>query len=422
MSFWNGHGKGGLWSTSFSPHQDDTRIIQTNNELQYYVDPDMTYLPNPFAIGGGVLTITASELDAGQQALADGQAYSSGMIATEMSFATESGYIEMRADLPAQTGLWSAFWMMPADGDWSAELDIFEVLGERADTLHTNVWNDGIPNADYTLDTNAGDGFHTYGLYWDDTVIKWYFDDELIRENANTIAEPMYLIINLAIGGWAEDPDGTTDLSDGLSIDYVRVYELESDSNRNAAIEDGAFVSRELNGGTVSDDTITGSRWSDIVDAMDGTDLVYGKGGDDVLSGGAGDDKVYGQADNDVLEGGSGNDHLVGGAGEDELIGGGGTDHLWGGSYAADGATDVFVFETGCGKDYVHDFEIGTDLIDLGDLSGGLDPMLSHLDDQGWATRIDLAIGGGDVNDMIYLVGVSADQITADSFRAGLFV
>ena len=419
VSFWDGHGKGGLWSTSFSPHLDDTRFIAANNELQYYLDPDMTALPNPFDVGDGLLTITASALDAAQQTLAEGQSYSSGMIATEMSFGTDAGYIEMRADLPAQTGLWSAFWLMPVDDDWSAELDIVEVLGEDAGTLHTNVWDHGVPNPGYTQDTGAGEGFHDYGVYWDDSVIQWYFDDQLIRETANTIHEEMYLIINLAVGGWAEDPDATTDLSDGISVDYVRVYELETDPDRNARIDDGTFVSQELKGGTTGDDVINGSRWGDVVTAQDGADIVYGKEGDDALSGGAGDDRLYGQAGSDVLQGGDGNDHLSGGTGADRLTGGAGTDHLWGGT---DSTADVFVFGTGSGTDYVHDFEVGTDRIDLGDLSWQLDTVLSQLDDQGWATRIDLAAGGGASDDAVYLVGLSADQVTADIFETGLFV
>jgi hypothetical protein len=34
-----------------------------------------------------------------------------------------------------------------------------------------------------------------------------------------------------------------------------------------------------------------------------------------------------------------------------------------------DNKADAFVFEIGTGKDFVHDFEIGLDLIDLSDVS-----------------------------------------------------
>ncbi|PYE83756.1 family 16 glycosylhydrolase [Pseudoroseicyclus aestuarii] len=422
VSFWAGHGRGGIWSTSFSPHLDDLRYIEANGELQYYVDPDMDAFPDAFSLGGGSLTLTASALDAEQQQLAEGQPYSSGMIATEMSFATTSGYFEMGADVPAQTGLWSAFWLLPEDGDWSAEIDVFEVLGESADTLHTNLWAEGSPDAQYVTQTGAGEGFHTYGLYWDETVIRWYYDGALIRESENTVDEAMYLVCNLAVGGWAADPDATTDLTDGLSIDYVRVYELESSTSRNEAIEGGQFKSTKEKGGSDEAEVTYGSRWGDIIDAQAGDDTVYGKDGDDVISGGAGADKLFGQTGSDSLSGGAGTDHLVGGAGADRLAGGAGTDHLWGGSYGADGAADVFVFGAGSGKDYVHDYEAGLDRLDFGNLSGQVDLIMANSSDQGWAVKIDLAAAGGEAGDVIYLKDVALEDLTAADFGAGLFV
>ncbi|MBT9383017.1 family 16 glycosylhydrolase [Pseudooceanicola sp. CBS1P-1] len=413
-SFWAGFGAGGIWATSFSPHLEDSRTIASNNELQYYVDPDMSAFDNPFSVTDGVLTITASPLDATQEATAGGLSYSSGMISTEMSFAFCTGYVEICADLPDEVGMWSAFWLMPADGDWSAEIDILEVLGEDADTLHTNVWDDGSGSSQAVYDTGAADGFHTYGLYWDESVIEWYYDGTLIRSAENTAFEDMYLIINLAVGGWAEDPDATTDFSEGLQIDYIRIYELESSTERNDAITEGGFTSQELWGGTEGADTINGSRWGDLIEAGGGDDIVYGDNGNDTLYGGDGADQLFGQNGSDALYGGAAADKLIGGNGVDFLNGGAGTDHLWGGVWAADGATDTFAFEAGCGTDYVHDFELGTDLIDLSSFGIGWDDLSSAMTDQGWATKIDLAACGGNSGDAVYLANVAAADLTAD--------
>ncbi|APX24094.1 MAG: hypothetical protein CML50_12865 [Rhodobacteraceae bacterium] len=416
VSFWNGYGNGGLWATSFSPHLDDTRSITSNNELQYYIDPDMSGLPNPFTVDQGVLTINASELDATQRQLADGYDYGSGMLSTEMTFDVSSGYIEISADVPDEQGFWSAFWMLPADGDWSSEIDIFEILGGTADTIHTNVWTDGTPDAAYLTGTDAADGFHTYGLFWDADSIQWFYDGELIRETANTITEEMFLIINLAVGGWAGDPDGTTDFGDGLSIDYVHVYELETDPNRNPAMQGDTFVPADPDVGTTQTEVINGSRWGDVIDAQAGDDTVYGDGGDDILSGGTGADRLFGQAGDDSLSGGAGNDHLIGGAGEDRLDGGAGTDHMWGGSYGADGSRDTFVFSAGSGADYVHDFEVAFDLIDLTFYGVDWSTVQSALSDQSWATRLDLAALGGSAGDAVYLANVALADLTSDNF------
>ncbi|WP_172327403.1 family 16 glycosylhydrolase [Mangrovicoccus sp. HB161399] len=416
VSFWTGFGSGGIWTTSFSPHLDDTRTIASNGELQYYADPDMSAFPGIFTLSQGVLTINAAELDASQQLLADGMEYASGMISTELSFSASSGYIEISADVPDQTGFWSAFWLLPADGDWSAEIDIFEILGEDADTLHTNLWTDGTPDAEAVTVTGAGDGFHTYGLFWDTDTVQWYYDGTMIREAENTVTEEMYLIINLAVGGWADDPDATTDFSDGLSIDYVRVYELESDPDRNEALTSATFVPASPDVGTSASEVIDGSHWGDVIKGQGGNDTLYGDDGDDRLYGGGGADRIFGQGGDDTLNGGSGADHLIGGSGEDVLDGGTGTDHLWGGSYGPDGSSDRFVFATGRGTDYIHDFEAGLDLVDLRSFATDWTSVLSALDDQGWAVKLDLQSLGGNGGDVVYLVDVTLAELGSDSF------
>ncbi|WP_108260676.1 family 16 glycosylhydrolase [Mangrovicoccus ximenensis] len=416
VSFWTGFGSGGIWATSFSPHLDDTRTIAANGELQYYADQDMAGLPSPFTLSEGVLTIHASELDQTQQQLTGGLDYVSGLISTEMTFSTSSGYIEISADVPDQTGFWSAFWLMPADGDWSAEIDIFEILGEDAGTLHTNVWDDGSPNADYVTDTGAGDGFHTYGLFWDADTIQWYYDGAMIREADNTVTEDMFLIINLAVGGWASDPDATTDFSDGLSIDYVRVYELDSDPDRNPEQLSATFVPAGPDVGSSASEAINGSHFGDLINGLEGNDTLYGKDGDDSLSGGPGDDRIFGQDGDDVLYGNDGNDHLIGGAGADTLEGGAGTDHMWGGPYGADGSRDSFVFSDGSGTDYIHDFEAGIDVIDLSAFNTDWTATQSALSDQTWAVRLDLQALGGSGGDVVYLADVAIQDLDSSSF------
>ncbi|EPX75563.1 putative calcium binding protein hemolysin [Salipiger mucosus DSM 16094] len=415
-SFWTGYGSGGTWATSFSPHLDDTRNIASNNELQYYIDPDMTGLPNPFTLDQGVLTIRASELDAAQQQLTGGLDYGSGMLSTEMTFDVASAYIEIRADVPDEQGFWSAFWMLPADGDWSSEIDIFEILGGDAGTVHTNLWTDGTPDADFVTGTGAGDGFHTYGLFWDADTIQWFYDGTMIRETANTVTEEMFLVINLAIGGWAGSPDATTDFGNGLGIDYLRVYELESDPGRNPTQLTESFEPGTPDVGTAQDDVINGTRWDDVIKAGSGNDTVYGDAGDDLLRGQAGADRLFGQAGDDTLQGSPGNDHLVGGTGADLLSGASGTDHMWGGAYGADGTRDEFVFSAGGGTDYIHDFEVGIDVVDLTAFASDWTSVQSALTDQSWATYLDLALLGGQAGDGLFLVGIEAASLTIDGF------
>ncbi|MEM7190706.1 MAG: family 16 glycosylhydrolase [Pseudomonadota bacterium] len=416
VSFWNGYGHGSIWATSFSPHLDDTRYLWSNNEQQYYFDPAMEGFQSPFTAEDGTITIHASALDPSQQPLADGQAYSSGLLTTEMSFSTNGGYLEIRADVPDEQGFWSSFWLLPADGDWSSEIDVFEILGQSADTVHTNVWIDGYDDPEAITGTGAGTGFHTYGLLWSDNSLQWTIDGVVVRTEDYGLNEDIYLAISLAVGGWAGSPDATTDFSDGLSIDYVRVYELESDPHRNEAITDGQYIGRDFGKGSDIDDVIFGSRWADVLAAGAGDDLVYGRKGRDQLSGGDGDDEIYGQKGADTLNGNAGNDKLIGGKNQDVLNGGTGTDHLWGGVYNGDGATDRFVFDDQTDKDFVHGFEAGTDLIDLSALGVDWSGVQAMLYDYGWATKINLGQVTGDFGDMVYLVGVAESVLSEDDF------
>lgn len=80
-------------------------------------------------------------------------------------------------------------------------------------------------------------------------------------------------------------------------------------------------------------------------------ELIIGGPGDDTLQGGARDDHLEAGGGDNVLRGGAGDDRLVAGPGENRLFGGAGA--------------DVFVFRPGGGRDWIMDFELGVDRIDL---------------------------------------------------------
>lgn len=180
-----------------------------------------------------------------------------------------------------------------------------------------------------------------------------------------------------------------------------------------------------LNGGT-GDDALSGDEGNDIINAGQGDDnasggvgddKIRGESGDDVLLGDDGKDYLHGGAGNDELDGGNGTDKLVGGAGSDTLEGGAGDDHLWGGDWSADAASDTFVFDFGTGKDYVHDFEEGFDVIDLSSLQTNMEEVAAVTTDLGWATIIDLQqLDGGLSGDLIVLSSVDASALDVDSF------
>jgi beta-glucanase (GH16 family) len=211
---------GNNWLTRFP---SGARTLGSNNELQYYMDPyhaGSSGRPlgvDPFSISNGILSVAADHTSPEIAPYINNYRYTSGIINTYDSFAQAHGYFEMRAQLPAGRGLWPAFWLLPQDRSWPPEIDIMEVLGQEPNRLHMSVHSQ--QTGTYALRTfsasvgDLSDGFHTYGVAWSSLEIIWYLDgQELARAvtSADLQDRPMYLLANLAVGGWAGEPDPAT--------------------------------------------------------------------------------------------------------------------------------------------------------------------------------------------------------------------
>lgn len=121
-------------------------------------------------------------------------------------------------------------------------------------------------------------------------------------------------------------------------------------------------------------------------------------GGGLLVNGTAGDDWLVGGAQGDTLRGGAGSDDLQGLAGNDRLEGGRGHDGLTLGA-----GTDTVVFARGDGNDWVVDFAVGTDRIELAGITAG---EVTRSTQTYWGmSGLELGFGGGDV---IFLQGVAA--------------
>lgn len=113
-------------------------------------------------------------------------------------------------------------------------------------------------------------------------------------------------------------------------------------------------------------DWLYGGRGNDTLYGDDGDDELRGEDGNDILYGGTGNDWMTGGNGNDTLRGENGNEKMWGEAGDDILIGGLGRDVMYGGT-----GRDQFRFDAiaeignGATRDYIHDFTIGEDRIDL---------------------------------------------------------
>lgn len=229
-------GASGVWDAKFWWAPEKGSTLSSNGEQQWYINPsyEPTASANPFSINDGVLTITAKPASEAIQSEVNGYDYTSGMLTTYSSFAQTYGYFEMRADMPDDQGAWPAFWLLPADGSWPPELDVVEMRGQEANTVittaHSNATGSHTMSQDEVKVADTS-GFHKYGVLWTEDEIVWYFDDAAIAraETPSDMHDPMYMLVNLAVGGMAgAASDGLVDGSE-MKIDYIKAYSLDAD-------------------------------------------------------------------------------------------------------------------------------------------------------------------------------------------------
>lgn len=217
-----------------------------NNELQYYTKENVS-------VKKGNLVIEA------RKESKNGMPYTSGRIRTmtedeQILYAPTYGRIEARISVPAGSGLWPAFWMLPATdkyGVWAAsgEIDIMEIKGRLPNrtygTVHYGQAWPGQKNSGsmykFPEDSDSTD-YHVYALEWEPGVLRWLVDDNVFYETSSWYSldsdgneyaypapfdVPFYILLDLAVGGQFDDyrtPDGG-DLPAQMLVDYVRVYE-----------------------------------------------------------------------------------------------------------------------------------------------------------------------------------------------------
>ena len=242
------------------------------NEAEYY--SDATTGTNPFAITNGVLSITAQRAADGQ--LPNGTSFTSGVLETASSFSQQYGYFEVKAKMPTGGGVWPAFWLLPANQTALPELDVVETLGRDPNdvymTSHTaqNGYRLTVSDSLAHIDTTQ---FHTYGVNWTPSTLTWYIDGVAVATQATPpdMNQPMYLILDLAVGGSTSSFAGAADPSLNsatMLVDYVRAYANAYTTNTTS--------------------TITGTPGNDTLIGHEGNDVLIGGRGDDYLDGGAG--------------------------------------------------------------------------------------------------------------------------------------
>lgn len=214
-----------------------------NDERQYYTNSTR----NSALDGQGNLVMTARQENGGFQCHYGPCQYTSARLLTAQTFTQTYGRFEARIKIPGTQGVWPAFWML-GGGNWpnDGEIDIMENIGREPNIVHGTIHGPGYSGADgIGAAYNSPNGqpfrndFHTYRVDWEPNAITWYVDG--VQYQRRTPADlngktwvynhPFFMIMNVAVGGyWPGYPDGSTQMPQTMTVDYVRVSTLGSSS------------------------------------------------------------------------------------------------------------------------------------------------------------------------------------------------
>jgi len=221
---------------------DYERGFVRNHEAQYYT---VDRRENA-RVEGGELIIT------GRRENWAGARYTSASLVTKGRFAFTYGKVEVRAKIPTGRGTWPAVWLL-GDTDRVAwphcgEIDLMENVGFDPAKLHFSVHTGAFNHVTHSQRTavvaleRPWADFHRYGLLWTHERLELFLDGRRVLEFQNDgqgpehwpFDAPMYLIVNLALGG---DWGGVKGVDDALfpaefRIDYVRVWRAPESQGR----------------------------------------------------------------------------------------------------------------------------------------------------------------------------------------------
>ena len=284
-----------VWSDEFDGTEVDTNnwnldtgcqlVGCGNEELQHY-------RPENASIEDGQLVISADIQRSGDENLPGFEQYSSSKLTTKDKFEFKQGRVDIRAVVAEGQGMWSAGWMLGAENQWpfTGEIDIFDTIGgvrggvpqedmivhnayynafgpfdpERANGNYLDNYfnNQSTGNGENRIDPDnpSNDGetysnrFHVFSIDWNEERIRFLVDGvphtedfkiqydnvcqftEYAGDTRSCIEQSFdhtfYLHLSVAVGGtWPGSPDETTQFPRGMLVDYVRVYQKDTDND-----------------------------------------------------------------------------------------------------------------------------------------------------------------------------------------------
>jgi beta-glucanase (GH16 family) len=197
------------------------------------------------SLNGQGLSINALQDPSGAAA---GFPYSSAQLDTNNHYTFTYGEVQARIQLPAASGLCSAFWLLEASTPTNPcpspcnEIDIMESISPYPNVAFADLHGpvQGSPNfqqwqAGISTSQPLSAAYHTWGLIWSPGRITWTLDGlpyaTATPSTLNSSAQwafdntAMRIVLDLAVGGWPGAPTSTAGFPASLRVAWVRVYQ-----------------------------------------------------------------------------------------------------------------------------------------------------------------------------------------------------
>ncbi|HUB14398.1 MAG TPA: family 16 glycosylhydrolase [Acetobacteraceae bacterium] len=279
-------GTSGIWQPSYDWSPDGymssdmaSWLVNPAYSLTSQLDADV------YSVTNGTLNIYIKPRPADVPASAvDNAQFLSGMLTTEPSFSQLYGYFQITARLPVGAGTSAAFWLLPENGAWPPELDVFEVdgsqgpkaadfgvfTGQSGTTQQINTWNYNLPN----LSTS----FNTFAVNWTASTITWYVDGHQVYQIATPadMHTPMYMVIDDMVDSASSWNGGPAPGETGdMQVSSVEVWSSDPYTASGSSTNTGSSGS-SMNSGRAA---ANGTSSADTTSASSGTTSSTGTGG-----------------------------------------------------------------------------------------------------------------------------------------------
>jgi beta-glucanase (GH16 family) len=252
-----------------------------NNEVQCYTDDDSSTNKN-FDVSNGTLKIIARKQKVNCAGLNNQlKNWTSGRLNGKDKQEFLYGRIEARIRFHnLEGGTWPAFWMLENriaesprknDDDFShwpnpgaGEIDVWEWFSNSPSTYITNFFNAGGGNCGNEIRFNYPKGasdvlsWHDYAIEWDDNNIAFYMDDTLVTShniaNCPQYKEPMFVLLNVAMGGNLGGNINSNLTKATMEIDYLAHCTATNQNNANRCNESTPLVYTDDDNDGISND------------------------------------------------------------------------------------------------------------------------------------------------------------------------